>query len=188
MLFALLLALVAACASSPPEQDYTLSVEAPREPLHALPDVSIAVAAARVADLYDRPELVVRASENRVRLLEQQRWAEPLKSGIPRAVAGDLGRLLGTTHTSSYPRAEARDTTYRVALDVQRFDAIVGQGAAVDIAWRVQRVSGGPVREGRASINEPASGEYEALVAAQSRALATVSREIAQAIVGMQPQ
>ncbi|HZZ92328.1 MAG TPA: PqiC family protein [Usitatibacter sp.] len=182
-----LFAVLGACATaSAPEQDYTLSVETSASPVRSLPDVSIAVGAARIPEMYDRPQLVVRASENRVRLLEQQRWAEPLKSGIPRVVAADLGRLLGTTHTTSYPTAEASDTGYRVALEVQRFDATPGQGVDVDIAWRIHRLPGGPVRDGRTSTHEAASGEYEALVAAQSRALATVSRDIAQAIAASQ--
>ena len=175
-----------ACATSPaPEQDFTLSVEAPAQPVRAMPDVSIAVGAARVPEMYDRPQLVVRASDNRVRLLEQERWAEPLKSGIPRVVAADLGRWLGTSHTSAYPATEARDTGYRVALDVQRFDATPGQGADVDIAWRVHRLPDGNVRAGRTSVHEAAGGEYESLIAAQSRALAAVSRDIARAIAQM---
>lgn len=182
----LALLLLAACASSPPEQDYTLSVDAPAQPIRAMPDVVIAVGAARLPDLYDRPQLVVRASENRVRVLEQQRWAESLKSAIPRVVAADLGRLLGTSHTSAYPAGEARDTGYRVALDVRRFDASEGKGASVDIAWRVHRLPDGPVQDGRSTADEPATGSYESLVAAQSRALVAVSREIAQAIARMQ--
>ena len=182
--FALMLA---ACASSPStEHDFTLSVEAPAQPVRAMPDVSIAVGAARVPEMYDRPQLVVRASDNRVRLLEQERWAEPLKSAIPRVVAADLGRLLGTARTTAYPAAESRDTGYRVTLDVQRFDATPGQGADVDVAWHVHRLAGGAIRDGRTTAHEAASGEYEALVAAQSRALATVSRDIAQAIAALQ--
>jgi uncharacterized lipoprotein YmbA len=136
--------------------------------------------------MYDRPQLVVRESDNRVRLLEQERWAEPLKSAIPRVVAADLGRLLGTARTTAYPAAESRDTGYRVALDVQRFDATRGKGADLDVAWHVHRLPDGPMRDGRTRAREAASGEYEALVAAQSRALATVSRDIAEAIAALQ--
>lgn len=178
---------LAACATSAPtEHDFTLSVEAPAQAMQEMPNVSIAVTAARVPEMYDRPQLVVRASDNRVRLLEQERWAEPLKSAIPRVVAADLGRLLGTARTTAYPAAESRDTGYRVTLDVQRFDATPGQGADLDIAWRVHGLPDGPAREGRTTAHEAAGGEYEALVAAQSRALATVSRDVAQAIAQMQ--
>ena len=178
---------LAACATAPPaEHDFTLSVEASAQPLQAMPGVSIAVGAARVPEMYDRPQLVVRASQNRVRLLEQERWAEPLKSGIPRVVAADLGRLLGTARTTAYPAAEARDTGYRVTLEVQRFDAAPGQGADVDIAWHVHRLPDGPVRDGRTTTHEAAGAGYESLVAAQSRALVAVSRDIAQAIAALQ--
>jgi len=180
------LCLLAACASAPVEQDYTLSVEAPREALQSMPDVSVAVGAARMGEMYDRPQLVVRASGNRVRILEEQRWAEPLKSGIARVVAADLGRLLGTAHTTAYPHGEASNTGYRVALDVQRFDATPGAGVDVDIAWRVTRLPQGTAQDGRTTTHEDASGEYEALVSAHSRALATASRDIAQAIARMQ--
>lgn len=180
------LCLVTACVSTPTEQDFTLSIEAPAEPLRQLPEVSIAVGAARVGEMYDRPQLVVRASGNRVRILEEQRWAEPLKSGIARVVAADLGRLLGTAHTTAYPRAEASGTGYRVALDVQRFDASPGTGVDLDVAWRVTRVPQGTTQEGRTVAHEAAGEEYEALVAAHSRALATVSRDIAEAIARMQ--
>jgi len=181
------LCVLAACATaSPQESDYTLSVEAPAQPLRAMPDVSIAVGAARIGEMYDRPQLVVRASGNRVNILEQQRWAEPLKAGIARVVAADLGRLLGTSHTTAYPRVEASGTGFRVALDVQRFDATPGTGVDLDVAWRVTRLPQGTVQEGRTTTSEAASGEYEALVAAHSRALASVSRDIAQAIAGMQ--
>ena len=184
-LLALAVAVLAGCASAPPEQEYTLSVEAPAQAIAGMPDASIAVAAARLGDMYDRPQLVLRASENRVQILEQQRWAEPLKSGIPRAIAGDLARLLGTTHTTSYPRGEAEDLGYRVALEVQRFDATLDQGVNVEIAWSVRRLRDGAVKEGRSAVRESAASGYEALVAAHSRALAGVSAEIARAIVSM---
>lgn len=178
--------LLAACASAPAEHDFTLSVEAPEQPLRALPGVSVAVGAARVSEMYDRPQLVVRESGNRVQILEQQRWAEPLKSAIARVVAANLGRMLGTRHTTSYPHGEAADTGYRVALDEQRLDASPGKGVEVDVVWRVTRLPQGATQEGRTITREAAGSEYEAIVAADSRALATVSHDIAQAIAGMQ--
>jgi len=180
------LVVLAGCASAPAEHDFTLSAEAPAEALRSMPDVSIAVGAARVSEMYDRPQLVVRESGNRVQILEQQRWAEPLKSGIAHVVAANLGRLLGTQHTTAYPHGEAANTGYRVALDVQRLDATPGKGVEVDVAWRVTRLPQGATKEGRTTTSEAAGSEYEAVVAADSRALATVSRDIAQAIAGMQ--
>jgi len=170
------------CASAPVEQHYVLSPVAGAS-RGALPDAAIAVAMARVTEAVDRPQLVVSASENRVRILEQQRWAEPLKSGIPRVVAANLGRLLGTSRVSAYPNALSTDGGFRVSLDVKRFESRPGEGVSVEIDWSVQRGSGAP-RAGRSVADEKvAGGDYEALVAAHSRALAAVSGEIAQAIL-----
>ena len=181
-LAALAAAVLAACASAPIEQHYVLTPVAGAA-RGSLPDAEIAVAMARVTEAVDRPQLVVSASENRVRILEQQRWAEPLKSGIPRVVAANLGQLLGTKRVSAYPNAAASGTGWRVGLDVQRFESRPGEGVSVEIAWTVRRGSGEP-RAGRSTANERAAGgDYEALVAAHSRALAAVSAEIAQAIL-----
>jgi uncharacterized lipoprotein YmbA len=180
-------ALLAACASAPHEQHYTLSATAAAAPVASMPGIAIAVGAARLNDVVDRPQLVTRASENRVQILEQQRWAEPLKAGIPRVVAANLGRLLGTARASAYPHAEASDVAYRVGLDVQRLESRPGDGVTVDVAWSVRARNAAAARSGRSVVTEAAQGgDYEALVAAHSRALERVSREIAEAIRGIQ--
>ena len=74
-----------------------------------------------------------------------------------------------------------------VALDVQRFDMIVGEAAVLEVVWTIKTRNGSaPPISGRSEVRESAqtSGDaYDALVAAQVRALATVSREIAQRLV-----
>jgi hypothetical protein len=173
---------LAACASAPKESYYTLAPVAPERQAGsaALSDVGVTVVATGLVEAVDRPQLVVRLSDTRVQILEQQRWAEPLKSAIPRVVAANLARELGSPRITS--QSHLGDTAYRVALDVQRFDS-TGDTASIDVAWTIRRVEGSAVTSGRSSVTERSgSGGYEALVAAQSRALGTVSREIAQAL------
>jgi uncharacterized lipoprotein YmbA len=173
------------CASAPQESYYTLSAtgQGAGAPIATLPDVSIAVSAASVNEAVDRPQLVTRVSETQVRILEQQRWAEPLRAGIPRVVAADLSRLLGTTKVWAYPQTPASDIAYRVTLDVQRFESRPGEGATIEVAWMVRRLPAGDAKTGRSVATERAGGAgFDALVAAHSRALDTVSRDIAQAV------
>lgn len=175
-----------ACASAPKENYYTLAASAPERqaPGTAFSDVGVTVVATGLVEAVDRPQLVLRVSETRVQILEQQRWAEPLKSAIPRVVAANLARELGSARVTSQSRAPLGDTAYRVALDVQRFDSTPGEGAAIDVAWSIRRVEGNAQASGRSSVTERAAGPgYEALVAAHSRALGAVSREIAQSLV-----
>lgn len=110
---------------------YTLNVaatnEAPAPPLN-----SVAIGPITLPDLLDRPQLVVRTSDNRVDILETHRWAESLKSEIPRIIAADLGILLKPAHVSTYPQNAGLEADYRVLLDIQRFEMTVEEGSA----WR----------------------------------------------------
>jgi hypothetical protein len=176
---------LAACASAPQENYYTLAASAPERAAadSALSNVGVTVVATGLVEAVDRPQLVLRASQARVHILEQQRWAEPLKAAIPRVVAANLARELGSARVTAQSQAPSGDTGYRVALDVQRFDSTPGEGAAIDVAWTIRRVEGSAVTSGRSTVMERAAGPgYEALVAAHSRALGVVSREIAQAL------
>ena len=170
-----LAALLAACGSlsTPPENFYTLSVEtpAPNAPPSAAsaPQVTVEVS---LNEMVDRPQLVVRTGPNRVVILEQQRWGEPLKEAIARVVAADLRRVV----------AGANGETLHVALDVRRFESLPGDAVEIEAAWRAARGKSGEIN-GVATIREPARGAgYDALAAAHSRGLAKVSEQIAAAI------
>jgi uncharacterized lipoprotein YmbA len=177
------LAALTGCASSPQEQFYTLSAEAPAG---AAPPAgaaySVAVGPATVPEAVDRPQLVLRVGTNQVEVVEGHRWADPPKTGIPQTIAQDLARELGTPQVWAYPAHPNREADYRVALDVQRFDSALGDAATVEVLWWVRRGRDGTPRAGRSTVREPAAGGYAALVAAHSRALAAVSRDIAEAI------
>ncbi|HVO66554.1 MAG TPA: ABC-type transport auxiliary lipoprotein family protein, partial [Syntrophales bacterium] len=72
---------------------------------------------------------------------------------------------------------------YRVQVDIQRLDMTPGKGVALDALWSVRRSGESTAKTGRSVISEPASaGGYDALVAAQSGALAALSRDLAQAL------
>jgi uncharacterized lipoprotein YmbA len=173
------------CASSPKESFYTLSAgAAPESGTPAGPGAapSIAVGPVSLPEVVDRPQLVVNAGANRVTILEQHRWAEPLKSAIPRLIAEDLAQLLGTTKVSAYPQTGTGDPDFRVHVDIQRFESAPGGPVTIDARWAVRRGTEDP-RTGQTLAQESAGGaDYEALVGAYSRALATVSRAIAEAI------
>jgi uncharacterized protein len=171
------------CASSPPSQFYTLSATAaPTVTSVAQSDYRILVGPATVPDSVDRPQLVVRLSENRVTLVEQSRWAEPLSSAIPAVIAEDLGRLLNSGGVMAYPQ-NAGNFDCQVFIEVLRFESVLNDAATLEVAWTLRPTNGGELRYGRTLAREPVDGPgYEALVAAHSRALRAVSAEIADAV------
>jgi uncharacterized lipoprotein YmbA len=150
----------------------------------AAPDaLVIYVAPAAVPESVDRAQMVLHNSANQVDLTEEHRWAEPLKTAIPRVIAEHLVRLLGTPRVMSSRAGTGLDLDYRVALEVQRFDSSLTRGATVEVLWTITGKRANPARSGRSSVIEPATAATpEGVAAAHSRALARVASDIAAAI------
>jgi len=174
----------AACSSPPQEHHYTLtpaSATAPAAGAASTP--SVAVGPVTLPESVDQPQLVVQAGANQVARYDLHRWAGPLKSEIARVIAANLAQDLGTTRVWVYTQAALSNPDYQVLVDVQRFDSALGDAAVIEALWTVRRAAGGDPKTGRSLVREPASGAgFDPLVAAHSRALARVSRDIADAI------
>ena len=172
------------CSRSPRVTFYTLEPGAKLEaPVAGPAPPAVVVGPVTLPELLDRPQLVVRVAENRVEILETHRWAEPLKSEIPRLVARNLGRLLGSDRVASYQQHSGAGADYRVLLDLVRLESEPGDAVTVESSWTVRRTPGGSPRTGRSLLREKVTGPgYDAMVAALSRALAGVSADIARAI------
>ncbi|ACC69842.1 PqiC family protein [Paraburkholderia phymatum] len=176
------MALLAACAS-PRSSFYTLSPDSTLESVGAPLSVAVVVGPVTIPELVDRPQLVTRVSGNEVRLDEFARWGEPLKSGVADVIAADLTRLLGSKQVSVSSQTVAGTEACRVRVDIVQFDSMPGEAVAVDALWTVRVAGRTTLLTGRSTVREPVQGTDEAaLVAAHSRALAAVSREIAAAI------
>jgi uncharacterized lipoprotein YmbA len=174
-------AVLAGCGSSPKTNFYTLSSGA--APLPAAPaPYRVALGAVTVPDVIDRPQLVTRTGANQVTIEEFARWAEPLKSEIPRVIAANLARELDGALVSTYPQSAGMDADCRVLIEVQRFDSAPGDAATIELLWTV-RPAKGEAKSGRSVAREATAGAgNDALAAAHSRALAAASRDIAAAI------
>ena len=174
------------CGTSPRETYYTLSAGMTPEgatPASADSKLSITVGPVMLPEIVDRPQLVLRVNSNQVNLVELHRWAEPLKSVIPRVIADNLSSLLGAKQVYAFPSSAGDQAEYRVLVEIQRFESALGDSATIDALWTVRRVSDGAARAGRLVAREFAGGSsYDAVVAAHSRALVTVTRDIAEAI------
>ena len=174
-----------ACGSTPPTVYYALDAGAAAMPSRGV-SPGVVILPGSLPDEIDRPQLAVRQPGGQIRFLEQHRWSESLRYAIPRALAGELERQLGSARIVALPADVRRfDADFRLFLEVQRFDAVSGRGADVDIVWRFEARQGRPIA-GRSRVHEAAAGDApDALVAAQRRALRQVAAEMAAALGGM---
>lgn len=178
---AAVLSLAGGCAS-PSSRFYTLSAEAVVTAAPAAP-VTITMGPVSIPAVVDRPQIVVSEGANQVRLDEFNRWASPLADNIAQVIAANLARALGTTRVWAHTPAALQKADYQVLIDVQRFQVALGDAGVIDALWTVRSAAGGAVKTGRSLVREPTSGAgFDPLVAAQSRALARVSADIAAAI------
>jgi uncharacterized lipoprotein YmbA len=176
---------LAGCGAVPTQSYYVLTplaASAQSNAAAAQSGISIFVEQAHVPEAVDRPQLVIGAGENRVTILEQQRWAEPLRAAIPQVIALDLARLIDGARVTTAQQIAFPDDAWRLSLDVQRFESRPGDAVAIEIAWTLRRGSA-DAKTGRSIAREAIAGSgYDAIAIAHSKALAAISREIASAL------
>jgi hypothetical protein len=182
LLSGVLVAITAAsCGASAPARFYTLDSKATADGKPAA-SYGVAIGMVSVPAAVDRPQLVVQVAPNRVEIDEFNRWAAPLGDSIAGVVAEDLSVLLGTPNVATAPAANF-DPSYRVTIDVQRFDSIPGEAVVIEASWAVSRMNGDRLHSGRTTARESVqSQDVDELVAAHSSALARLSGDIAAAI------
>jgi uncharacterized protein len=176
----------AACGTTAPMKFYHLS---------ALPgsgsgssnlarSTAIGVGPVEVATYLDRQEIVTSRGANELGISEFHQWAEPLESNLSQVLVENLSILLSADPVSFFPFPGSTPVDYRVKVKVLRLEGKLGENVSLIARWSIFDAEGketSPMRE--SSFSEPTQvPDHEALVAAESRAVAALSREIADAI------
>jgi hypothetical protein len=177
--------LLGGCASSPPVRYFTL--QGPVAEACAKAPTASEVAArsvqllhVSVPDVVDRPQLVFRTGDNTLSVNETARWAEPLKSALSSLLASELAQALGCVPVVLRSTG-IEDTAWKLSVDVRRLEARPGQSVVLEAVWSLRGNAKAFSR--RSLIQEAVVGEsLEAMVAAQSRAVAGLARDIARLI------
>jgi uncharacterized lipoprotein YmbA len=181
---AAVLLIVAGC-ESPPTEFYTLSNMQMPPRGQSTPRTVVGVGPVTLPDYLDRPQIVTRASGNRMMLAAFNAWVEPMDGMFTRVLVENLSTLLATDNVVTLPQRRPTPLDYQVEVDVTRFDADASGRAVLDARWKVFGKDGEQlIEEGRSTIVEPATrpDSYEDIVAAMSRALAEMSSTIAGTI------
>jgi len=184
--------LVGCRSGAPPVQFYTLSslssATQKSNTTDAAPNITIGVGSVDIPQVLDRPQIVTRTGPNKLTLDEFHRWAGSLQADFARVLAENIALLLGINHVAVYPWEVGFSPDYRIALDVRSFEGQWGKNVLLDVIWQITDRTGEKTLAVKKSvITEPLStADYEALVAAQSQAIARLSREIVREIRDLQ--
>ena len=183
---ATLAAALGACASAP-THFYTLQHEA--APIaNAAPAPSapfqIEVLPVAVPPQVDQAEFLVRQSDQRVAVLDNERWAAPLAAELRGAFAADLVTALGTRDVYGLPRPPAVPV-YRIVIDVRVFDSWPGRHARIRADWSVRGNTEAALLTCTSTASEDVGADYDALVQGHQRAIAQISGDIATTVRGI---
>jgi uncharacterized lipoprotein YmbA len=183
--------LASGCATgtTAPSRFYLLSplpdVEA-AQPVTTAPagQVTVRLVTLSVPGYVDRPQIVDRASRNRLELAEFDRWAEPLEENVSRVLRDNLTYLLADDRILVVDRDFDVSADYLIGAKVLRMDSGPGDEVNLRVRWGIARKTVNEIVMVRTShITEPiGSGGYDAAVAALSRALGKLSQEMATAL------
>jgi len=141
----------------------------------------VAVGPLTLPDIVDRPQLVVREGEYAVSVLEQERWAAPLKETLPRVLAAQLSVQLPERRFLAASSAALGSPDARLSIGITRFDLVPARGARISAHWNYR--SRDDSVSGESQVDAVATGNgYEPLIDAARRACVALVDDIAAQI------
>jgi len=148
------------------------------------PGVSLGLGPIGFPKYLDRPHIVTRLSSHEIDLAEFHKWAEPLKDNVINVLNENLSALLSTDRIVQYPWKRSNPPEYQLSLDVIQLDGKKHQEAVLKVRWTLVGNKGKRILQKKTSqFSEILRGpDYEDLVEAMSRMLASLAREIADII------
>lgn len=173
------------CTGSPPARFYTLSslavVGEAGEPPDAPSRQLIGVGPVALARYLKHPAVTTRSGPNTVSRSEMNRWGGSLSDETTRVLVENLGHLMPGEKYLVLPWMETAVADYRVQLNITRFEKVSEGPVVLNATWMVfAGRHNSPLSSGDTSITEPVNAPgYAALADAMSRALAELSRRIA---------
>lgn len=184
----MVLGVCAGCfGTTPPAVFYSLTPigdAAAFQPSAAEGKIAIGIGPIKFPDELDRAAIVTRSGRNRLEVDPFHRWGGSLEKNFTRVMEENLALLVKTDRVMTRPWERYFQPDVRLALDIRQFDGRLGEYASLNVTWMIVGPAGDePLFVRRTIIQEAVADDgYDALVDAQSRAVARLCREIAQAL------
>lgn len=175
---------LSACASSPAVRLYRLR-DAP--PVNTGP-VAIAsgwqwqLGSVKLPDYLDRDAIVVPVGQAGLQAHSSERWAEPLRSAVPRLLRNDLAALLGEDRLWSAPVPAGITVTRLIRLDVLALEPLPDLSAVrLRARWSIVDTTGTtPPRNEAAELQAATQGrDIDSLVTAHRLVLWRLAERLA---------
>lgn len=142
----------------------------------------IGVGPLQIPRLLNRPQIISRKNSNEINMAELHQWGGSYEEELMQVMTDNLSTLLKTDSIEQYPWKFSFKPNYQVRINIERLDGEIGRTVILKTRWRLLK-NNKEILVKRALINTPIQGKsYEAYVKAQSKALETLSQQIATKI------
>lgn len=174
------------CAAPPPIRLHSLlPVGGPVRAMPVLPGFAYTLTSLSVPPQVDQPQWLVRQADGTLSLLEQERWVAPLRGELQAALQDRWIHSWGGRASSA---VQSKEASWRVSLDVTRWDAMPGRAVRLESRWTV--TSGTTTLTCRSVIQEGTMNDDSpltlALAASHRRAVVRLADEVASRISEVQ--
>lgn len=140
----------------------------------------IGVSRVELADHLRREAIVTRSSDNRVEVADLDLWAAEPQEIITTVLADNISNMVPTERVILLPSSRTIPLDYRVQVGISTFEQGPDGTVKLVAGWQVFKGDDfGLLSMRKSTISEPVEGEgYDAIVAAMSKALGELSRQI----------
>lgn len=177
---------LAACGASPPVRYHTLTGAAPATEVSARGGATLLVEVLPIAipERINREEIVFAGAGSTLELRDSERWAAPLADEFRQAIDDALWRRLRAADIYVAPVPPGGSVPqYRLAVRIERLDAVPGRIAVVEGSWTARRLPQGKSAVCRAGFAAtPAAATTEASVAALAAGTARLADAVADSL------
>ncbi|HIO92360.1 MAG TPA: membrane integrity-associated transporter subunit PqiC [Leucothrix mucor] len=151
-------------------------------PVAASNKLRIGVGPLEIPRLLNRPQIISRKNSNEIKMAENHQWGGSYKEELIQTLADNLSSLLKTDSIEQYPWKFAFKPSYQIRVNIERFDGEIGKSITLKARWRLLR-NNKEILVKQTLVNTPIHGNsYTDYVKAQSQALETFSKKIADKI------
>ena len=177
----ILVALLAACGSSPPTHYYTLDPVSGAAAPGTIAGAPVQIVAVHIPPTLDRQEMVRETAANALDISDQNRWGAPFGEMARRVLTQDLAARL-PKGAVILPQQPAPPNTRKVVVDILQFERRASGDVVFDGSWSLLRAGADtPLTTRHVHLSESAGAGYAAQAQAMSRILGRIADQIAAA-------
>ena len=177
------LLLVTGCSSSPQAKFYTFNTLPEPAATTDSTTVAIKIGPVTIPDALDQPQIVTRTGPNTLKISEFHRWGGNLRDDLERVLGENIAIMLSTNRITLSQEITLLPIDFQVLVNIRELGGELGGTVTLNADWLIKPSGDKPIVADKSVLQETVlSPDYRDFVAAQSRLLAKLSSEIADAI------